>query len=72
MAGALKLARQVCEDSPCAIGESLSVMQDVLDADVALGWSQTELATEAILASEDRQEGLAVFLDKHSPEWRGR
>lgn len=31
-AGALELAQQVCENSPFAIGESLSVMQDALDA----------------------------------------
>lgn len=72
LAAAVELAEQVCENSPFGIGESLSVMQDVWEADEELGWAQTEQATDAIYASEDKQEGVAAFLEKRSPRWTGR
>lgn len=72
LGGGFEIALQVREKSPVAIGKSLSVMQDPLDADEEIGWAQTERATDTILASEDRQEGVAAFLERRSPEWRGR
>jgi enoyl-CoA hydratase/carnithine racemase len=47
-------------------------MHDVLEADEKLGWSSTEQATATVLVSEDRKEGVAAFLEKRAPQWRGR
>lgn len=69
---ALDLAQQVCENSPFSIGESLTAIHDVLDATEVLGWEKTTQAKDAILSSEDRQEGVAAFLEKRAPQWRGR
>lgn len=66
LARALELAAQACENSPFAVGESLSVMQDLLDAGEELGLTQTEAATDGIRASEDKQEAVAAFLERHS------
>ena len=69
---ALTLADQVCQNSPFSVSTSLSVMNDVLEADEKLGWSSTEQATETVLVSEDRREGVAAFLEKRAPQWTGR
>lgn len=69
---ALELAEQVCENSPFAVSSSLTAIQQVLAAEEDLGWSKTDQALEAVVASADRQEGVAAFLEKRSPRWQGR
>ena len=72
LATALDLAAQVSENSPLSVAESLTVMNDVLGNPEELGWARTEEATTTVKASEDYREGVDAFLEKRSPQWRGR
>ncbi|SMY11118.1 enoyl-CoA hydratase-related protein [Brevibacterium jeotgali] len=69
---ALDLAAQVSENSPLSVAESLTVMNDVLGMPEELGWSRTDEATTTVKSSEDYREGVAAFLEKRSPQWKGR
>lgn len=69
--GALDLAEQVCENSPDSVAESLAAMGDVLTEVEDDAWSRSDEAMAAIVASSDYEEGVAAFLEKRSPRWRG-
>ena len=71
LARALELAAQACENSPFAVGESLFVMQDVLDAGEVLGLTQTEAATDGIRASRRQAGGGRRVPREALPDWRG-
>jgi methylglutaconyl-CoA hydratase len=66
-----ELARSLAEMSPVALGHTKRLLvkfsEDELDR-------QTEMAVEAsarVRKTADFQEGLAAFLEKRTPQWRG-
>jgi enoyl-CoA hydratase len=69
---AMALAEEVCASSPVSVRETLAAMAGQLDEDDARGWAATAHALEAILASEDMQEGVTAFFERRPPQWRGR
>jgi enoyl-CoA hydratase len=67
-----KLAAELSEKSPAAIALGLRAFyrsQD-LELEVALRYLQNELGR--VLALEDAAEGIAAFLQKRRPVWKGR
>lgn len=72
LAGALELAARVCENAPVAVQASLVAMDAWLSGSDGPGWRATEEATRTVMASEDRHEGVAAFLDRRPPRWTGR
>ena len=69
---ALALAREICASSPMGVRETLAALDTQFeDADVR-GWQATAAAQEAVLPSVDRVEGIAAFLERRPPQWRGR
>lgn len=68
---ALRLAREICGNSPLSVQESKRVMDYVMYSDEELGWRITGEAREAIYRSEDMREGIAAFFEGRPPEWRG-
>jgi enoyl-CoA hydratase/carnithine racemase len=70
--GALALAADICANSPVAVRESLRVINQSLDAGDALAWQLSAEAATQVRASEDSREGIAAFLEKRAPRWRGR
>ncbi|MEV1294833.1 enoyl-CoA hydratase-related protein [Pseudonocardia sp. NPDC049635] len=69
---ALELARQVCENSPLAVSVTLRALERVVSEPDERGWAATDVASAAIERSEDRDEGIAAFLEKRPPRWTGR
>jgi enoyl-CoA hydratase len=68
----LALAEAICANSPVAVRESLCVINQSLDAGDALAWQLSAEAAARVRASDDSREGIAAFLDKRAPRWRGR
>jgi enoyl-CoA hydratase/carnithine racemase len=69
--GALRLAERICANSPVAVRQSLQLLEACAASEDA-AWPLTDKAMAAVMASEDAQEGIAAFLDRRPPEWRGR
>jgi enoyl-CoA hydratase/carnithine racemase len=68
---ALVLARSICANSPVAVRESLSVINRANDASDALAWQLSTEAAARVRTSRDSREGIAAFLEKRAPDWKG-
>jgi len=69
---ALQLAEAICANSPVAVRESLGVLNQAVEAADQLAWQLSGEAATRVRASEDSREGIAAFLGKRAPVWRGR
>ena len=69
---ALHLAEAICANSPVAVRESLGVLNQAIEAADQLAWQLSGEAATRVRASEDSREGIAAFLGKRAPVWRGR
>lgn len=68
---ALALAERICANSPVAVRESLAVINQAHEAADALAWQLSEQAALRVRESHDSREGIAAFLEKRAPLWRG-
>jgi enoyl-CoA hydratase/carnithine racemase len=66
---ALRLARQICANSPVAVRESMAVARRSADGDERELWSLVRAATEVLRSSTDLAEGPRAFAEKRSPLW---
>lgn len=69
---ALQLAESICANSPVAVRESLGVLNQAIEAADQLAWQLSGEAASRVRSSEDSREGIAAFLGKRAPLWRGR
>lgn len=73
LGAAQALAAKIATKAPLAVRASKRAVHDGLDAPTvaeALAVERREFS--ALFASEDATEGVAAFLAKRAPEWRGR
>jgi enoyl-CoA hydratase/carnithine racemase len=72
LAAAIALGDRICTNAPVAVQASLVALDRLLTAGDDAGWQATEEAKATVSASEDLKEGVAAFLAKRPPVWRGR
>jgi enoyl-CoA hydratase/carnithine racemase len=69
---ALALAAKICAAAPLAVWESRKVVLASDYEDDETLKAMTNVATAAVMRSEDLKEGLTAFIEKRAPQWKGR
>ena len=69
---ALALAAEIAANAPLSVAVSKAIMAAAPDWPVGERWARQRPMVEAVLGSEDAQEGARAFAEKRAPTWSGR
>jgi enoyl-CoA hydratase len=69
---ALRLAREICANAPVSVQACLAAINEIVSVGDGVGWDMTNRALQTVTGSEDAREGVTAFLERRSPQWRGR
>ena len=69
---AIALAEQICLSAPMAVRESRKIVLASDYEDDETLKKMTNKAMANVMGSEDLKEGLAAFVEKRPPNWKGR
>lgn len=72
LAEALALASEIAANAPLAIMASKRIMLESADWTSAEQWDRQRPLVDAVLATDDAQEGARAFAEKRAPVWRGQ
>jgi enoyl-CoA hydratase len=68
---ALAMGRTLAKKGPLALARAKRVLLEGQDADVRLAHALEQQAFGSLFASQDRDEGLAAFVEKREPRFKG-
>jgi enoyl-CoA hydratase len=69
---AVKTGETVAAKGPLAVAQAKRLLHQTPDADLRVAHACEQSAFGTIFATEDREEGMAAFLEKRDPKFRGR
>lgn len=69
---ALDLAREICNNAPIAVRESLRIARETSEHPLGEMRERSSRSLQTILASEDFREGPRAFIERRPPNWSGR
>jgi enoyl-CoA hydratase len=68
---ALKAGETIAAKGPLAVARAKWLLHESPDADLRVAHALEQAAFGAIFATQDRDEGMAAFLEKRDPKFRG-
>ena len=68
----LEIARTIAEKSPVTLGIAKRAIRAAYELPLSAGLEQERDLFALAFATDDKVEGVAAFLEKRKPEWRGR
>ena len=68
---AVKLAEEIAARAPVAIRLAKDAVNMALETPLTAGLAYERNSFYALFATEDQEEGMAAFLEKRKPEWKG-
>ena len=69
---ALALASEIAAQAPLAVRATKAAVNDAFERPLELGIQRERAAFNALFDSADQAEGMAAFLEKRKPTWKGR
>jgi enoyl-CoA hydratase/carnithine racemase len=69
---ALELASTIASKAPVAVLAAKEAVRLAEELPLAAGLRHERRAFFALFASEDQTEGMAAFVEKRPPQWKGR
>lgn len=69
---ALRLAERIARMPPVAVAQIKEVILAGADVPLSTALSLERKALQILFASSDKAEGMAAFLEKRSPDYKGR
>jgi enoyl-CoA hydratase len=69
---ALVLAQRICANAPVAVRETRRLLLELVGADDATGFAESNKAMATVMSTEDFSEGLMAFIEKRDPAWKGK
>jgi len=69
---AQRLAREIAERPPVAVRLAKEALLKSFDTTIEMGLEYERKNFYLLFASEDMREGMAAFIEKRKPEWKGK
>ncbi|WP_068073615.1 crotonase/enoyl-CoA hydratase family protein [Novosphingobium lentum] len=72
LAEALRLATQIAANAPLSVAMTKRIVSESADWPMDGVWDRQRPLAEAVIGSDDAQEGARAFAEKRAPVWTGR
>ena len=69
---ALKLATQIANRAPFAVQFGKEAINNAFELSLAEGLAAERRAFYGLFATSDQKEGMAAFIEKRDPDWKGK